>query len=324
MSLQQTKTDPETCPVCDSPRVQPLFQMVDRFFQVVDDSFLLYRCESCGLSFLSESQFEGRLGTFYPPGYWWNEAGRYSSLVARYRETLIRCDQLRFVISFSAKPNQRLLDIGCGGGAFVKLACSKGFDAYGMETAEEALQLADRTTVGRILMTSEEELIRQGEKFDIITLFHVLEHLPDPVRYLRSLRGLLRDSGQLIVQVPNSSSLQARLLGKRWYGLDCPRHLRNFDTHALLYLLGKTGYRVKVVRHFSLRDNAAALVSSLFPRLDPMSRRVGGVREGRKLSWGSKIQDGLYLVLLMCAQPLAALEAGLGCGATITVCAAVD
>jgi 2-polyprenyl-3-methyl-5-hydroxy-6-metoxy-1,4-benzoquinol methylase len=298
--------------------------MTDRFFRAVDDSFQLYQCDSCRLSFLTEDQFEGKLASFYPPGYWWNETGKYSSLVACYRETLIRCDQLGFVISFSAKPNQRLLDIGCGGGAFVKLACGRGLDAYGMETTEEALRIADETTGGRTLRCSEEDLIRQGEKFDIVTLFHVLEHLPDPVRYLRSIRRLLQDTGQLIVQVPNSDSLQARLLGKRWYGLDCPRHIHNFSAYALLHLLGKAGYRVKAVRHFSLRDNAAALVSSLFPRLDPMSRRTRNVREGKALSWGSRLQDGLYLALLMGVQPLAALEACFGRGATITVCAAVE
>jgi SAM-dependent methyltransferase len=324
MSVPRDPIHPKTCPVCESPRVSPGYQLRDRFFQAVDDLFQLYGCDNCGLSFLPDSQFLGRLGTFYPPGYWWNESGRYSALVRRYREALVRCDQLRFVIKSSVKANQRLLDIGCGGGTFVRLACGKGYDAYGLETAEEASLVADSTTGGRILRTSEEELVRRGERFDIVTLFHVLEHLPDPLRCLRSVRRLLGDSGQLIVQVPNSSSLQARLFGRRWYGLDCPRHLRNFNTDALLHLLGKAGYRVQVIRHFSPRDNAAAMVSSLFPSLDPMSRRVRSLREGKPLSWRSGLQDGLYLALQMCAQPLAALEAGLGRGATITVCAAVE
>jgi len=119
--------------------------------------------------------------------------------------------------------------------------------------------------------------------------------------------------------------LQARILGRFWYGLDCPRHVCNYSLFSILYLLGKAGYRIRRVRHFSLRDNAAAMVSSLFPWLDPMSQKVERVRKGRSShSAALLLKEFAYLGLLLCAQPLAAFEAALGRGGTVTVYATLD
>jgi hypothetical protein len=85
-------------------------------------------------------------------------------------------------------------------------------------------------------------------------------------------------------------------------------------------MLRRAGFRVRRVRHFSLRDNAAALVSSLFPALDPMSRKVRLLREGKtSRTLGFLVREAVYFGLLVLAQPFAALEAALGRGATVTV-----
>ena len=164
-----------------------------------------------------------------------------------------------------------------------------------------------------------------GEEFDVLTLFHSFEHITDPFRYLKNLRKLLRKEGSLVVQVPNVGSLQARIFGSRWYGLDCPRHIYNYSTFSLLHVLGRAGYRILRVRHFSLRDNSAALVSSLFPFLDPMSQRVKLLRRKGKIdSLGLRIKTIVYFGLFVLAQPFALLEAALGRGGTVTVYAKRD
>lgn len=220
---------------------------------------------------------------------------------------------------------ERLLDIGCGSGTFVKVALEAGFDAYGLEQSQEAVSIGQINTPGRIFHGSEQDLISRGEKFDILTLFHALEHMTDPFRYLKDLRKLLRMPGKVIIQVPNAGSLQARLFGSRWYGLDCPRHVCNYTTFSVLHLLGRAGYRIQRVRYFSLRDNAAALVSSLFPALDTMSQRVKLLRrKGKRNSWGLSLRDSVYLALFVLAQPVALLESSLGRGATVTIYATIE
>ncbi len=316
-----------TCPVCEYPKARLRYRMNDRFFQTSPDAIPLYECSSCGLLFQREEELQTDLASTYPPGYWWKQSETTLGRVeGRYRDWMVRHDQLRFTLCVaSPSPPCRLLDIGCGAGTFLKLALKAGFDAYGLEFSPEAVRIASEDLNGRICAGSEQDLIERGEKFDFITLFHCLEHVPTPFSYLKKLRKLLRHPGGLIVQVPNRDSLQARILGPRWYGLDCPRHLYNYTTFSLLHLLGRAGYRIQRTRHFSLRDNAAALVSSLFPRLDPMSQRVLVRRRSARSNSGLlTLKEALYFNLLVLAQPLAWLEAGLGRGATVTVYATVE
>lgn len=314
------------CPICDYPHVVPRYRLSDRFFGTVDGEFVLYYCRSCGLLFQDEPQLGRRLDEFYPSGYWWEEGSNSFGLEKAYREWVVRRDQLNFLLSLFPKPESyRLLDIGCGSGTFLKLAGEAGFEAYGLEQSEEASRIAQRNQAGTVLQGSVQDLVSQGEQFDIVTLFHALEHMSGPFRFLRELHKLVRKPGRFIIQVPNARSLQAAIFGSRWYGLDCPRHLYNFSTYSLLHLLGRTGFRTQRIRYFSLRDNAAALISSLFPGLDPMSQRVKLIRrKGRSHSPGLVLKEAVYFSLLMLAQPLAWLEARLGRGATVTVYATLD
>ena len=313
------------CPVCEYPRCSPCYWMRDRFFDTSSDEFLLYRCPNCGLLFQKEEEVSHRLPDFYPPGYWWEEEGNSPALERNYREWMVRFDQLRFVLSLSPEPsNLRLLDIGCGSGTFLKLAREAGFDACGLEQSEEAVQIAQRSQQGKIFQATVRDLAASGERFDILTLFHSFEHMTEPFRFLRDMQEILRKPGKIVVQVPNARSVQAQIFGARWYGLDCPRHVYNYSSFSLMHLLGRAGYRIHRIRHFSLRDNAAALVSSLLPSLDPMSQRVKLIKKkGKSHSLGLTLKETLYLSLMLLAQPLALVEASIGRGATVTVYATV-
>jgi SAM-dependent methyltransferase len=145
-------------------------------------------------------------------------------------------------------------------------------------------------------------------------MFHVLEHLPDPRSGLKYAGGLLRPGGTLVIQVPNIHSLQARLFGNLWYGLDVPRHVINFSPKALGLLLAEMGYDYCLVPRFSLRDNPASIASSLIPRLDPIGRR------GRHAD-SSPLFNGFlelaYFGLFLLALPPAYLESVCGYGGTI-------
>lgn len=320
-----------TCPVCDYAGVKPRYRLRDRFFQAVPDEFVLYHCSSCGLMYLDEREVASRIGEFYPPGYWWRSPnsgqGGLSSLEGRYRNWMVRHDQLSFLRSALPPENEgRLLDVGCGNATLLEAALQAGYDAYGLEQSSEACGIARRRLPQeRVIQGDEASLIERGETFQILTLFHTLEHIPSPFRYLKSLHKLLDRPGHLIVQVPNSDSWQARLFGSRWYGLDCPRHIYNYNSYALMHLLGRAGFRVHRLRHFSLRDNAACLASSLFPFLDPMSQKVRLLRRsGKRHSLGLALREAAYLPAFALAQPLAWLEARMGRGASITVHATLD
>jgi hypothetical protein len=145
-------------------------------------------------------------------------------------------------------------------------------------------------------------------------MFHVMEHLPDPLRYLETARDLLAPDGRLIVQVPNAASWQSRLLRGAWNGMDVPRHLFDFRDSDLEKLLWRGGFQVVRRKYFSLRDNPAGLASSLAPSLDPMARRVRRVVETPS---GRLAKDLVYLAMVLASVPVTALEAACRAGSTV-------
>jgi SAM-dependent methyltransferase len=155
-----------------------------------------------------------------------------------------------------------------------------------------------------------------GCYFDFVTMFHVLEHVPEPRKALQFACGRLKPDGSLIIQVPNVGSLQARLFASRWYGLDVPRHVINYSPDALRRILAQAELQVSAVKRFSLRDNPASVASSLLPGLDPLGRKV------RKRSAAPILELFLelaYLGLLLCSLPIALAETACGCGGTLWV-----
>lgn len=317
---------PTPCPVCEYSRLSPLFRLADRSYRTSPGFFQLYSCPSCGLLCLDEAEVVDRLAEFYPSGYWWHPDARGERFKSRYRDWVLRRDQLRFVLdSVRAARGVRLLDVGCGGGDFPRAALEAGFDAYGLEQSSEACAIARPKLGERIVEGEIGQLAERGEKYDVVTLFHVLEHVPGPFRYLKDLQRLMNKPSTLVLQVPNAHSWQARLLGRRWWALDCPRHLYHYNPYALMHLLGRAGFRIHRLRHFSLRDNAPALVSSLFPRLDPMSQRVLALRKnGRASSPLLSAKSMIYAGLVGAGQPLAWIEAAFGHGATLTIHATLE
>jgi SAM-dependent methyltransferase len=154
----------------------------------------------------------------------------------------------------------------------------------------------------------------QDQRFDFVTMFHVLEHLPNPRLGLQYAASLLKPGGTIIIQVPNIRSIQARVFGTRWYGIEVPRHVINFSPKALGHLFHEMGFEYELVSRFSLRDNPASIASSLAPRLDPIGRK------GRRLKSGPAMDGFLevaYFGLFLLALPVAYLESAFGLGGTI-------
>ncbi|AFL80717.1 methyltransferase family protein [Aequorivita sublithincola DSM 14238] len=122
-----------------------------------------------------------------------------------------------------------LLDIGSGTGDFLKTAKDKGWKVSGMEPNESAAKLA--LEKGIHLKTSLEEF--EGIQFDVVTLWHVLEHIPNLEETVQKLASLVKPNGSLIIAVPNFKSYDAKHYGKYWAAYDAPRHLWHFSKEAI-------------------------------------------------------------------------------------------
>lgn len=315
-----------SCPVCHSLKLAKCLPGKDRLFGIAPGEFSLLRCTSCGCIFQHPLPADTALAKFYPKDYWWSDESRdsggfariFRELEKRYREFVI-ADHVRFLDSCApGKTEKLLLDIGCGNGTFLHVAESHGYIPHGMDASARAVEIAARQYGFPVRRGEVGSDAWKGSRFNIITMFHVLEHLPDSRLSLAYARELLRPGGILIIQVPNADSVQARIFGHRWYGLDVPRHVINFTPQSLGLLLQEAGFEFRLTTRFSLRDNPASIASSVAPWLDPIHRKVTGSDSGSTLNG---ILEIAYLGLFLLSLPAAFVESIFGYGGTIWACA---
>lgn len=308
--------DCEGCPACESTEFRTLFKGTDRLFRTTGRVFEIVECSRCRLIRLHPWPAPAELGQYYPGDYWFFPSHAAADrLEEAYRRLVLR-DHVGFVrrAMEDSRESGFLLDVGCGGGLFLRMMAERGYRTIGLDFSMDAASGAWRQNAVPVVRGSMAHAPFEPASCATVTMFHVLEHLYDPRTYLESARDLLKPNGRLIVQVPNAACWQFLLLGESWMGLDVPRHLVDFRAGDLESLLKECGFEVIRRKYFSLRDNPAGFASSLAPGLDPMSRRVRKVPEGS----GQKLaKDLLYFALLLICLPFTVLEAACGAGSTV-------
>jgi SAM-dependent methyltransferase len=142
----------------------------------------------------------------------------------------------------------RLLDFGCGGGAFLQRMHRLGWRVTGLDISAEAIHHIRRGLGLHALDGTLPYPAFSPGSFDVITMWHSLEHVHNPREVLEQAYFLLAPGGKLLVAVPNIDSLPFRWFGSSWYGLDLPRHLTHFCPHTLGWMLERAGFRVGAIR----------------------------------------------------------------------------
>jgi 2-polyprenyl-3-methyl-5-hydroxy-6-metoxy-1,4-benzoquinol methylase len=267
------------CPVCgDTWRTTLHSGLRDNVFFVSPGVWTMYRCDNCTAAYLDPRPNFANIGKAYGDYYTHSVVTgqkniadlscllRMRRMIAnayinfRYGTNrmpslffgywLLKCfpgqrksldDEFRYL----PKPveGKRLLDVGCGNGSFLLCAREAGWSVQGLEpdpiAAASAHKLGLDVTVGVI-----DSLDNQSDCFDALTLSHVIEHVHDPVKYIKSAHRLLKLGGILFIDTPSIESIGAQVFGKNWRGIEAPRHLVIFNPSSLQMLLKKTGFEV--------------------------------------------------------------------------------
>lgn len=246
------------CHVCGS-RGEPLYRgLSDTMFSAAGN-WSLSRCSNgdCGLLWLDPMPIAEDLPAAYESYYTHGEpakTGIYRAGKLLY-SLLAGCilwpagillDRRRAGLMFlgGSRPGA-LLDVGCGDGTFLARMRRRGWSVTGLDFDPVAAKAARERHGLEVHVGTIEDAFADGRAlYDVVTASHVIEHVPEPIRFLSQCRSLLRPGGRLVLKTPNASSYGARRYGSAWRGLEPPRHLHIFTAPALISCARRAGFPV--------------------------------------------------------------------------------
>ncbi len=262
-----------SCPDCFSRDRSFRFVAQDRMFHL-PGNFQIYKCLSCGLTYIGNPPKSEDIGTYYPKTRYYSYrdqdddgffgALRNYLLLHYYKPTIWSRLLTGFIPNVPAIPtyqkNGKIFDIGCGtGGTLISLG-KLGWNTYGVDIDANAIAIAKNNGVEHAFVGTYQKLIQFPDNFfDAVRLYHVIEHLYDPGDCLKLIQKKLRKNGELIIGTPNADSLVSNIFGTYWYNLDTPRHLVLFNPKNLELAIRKHGFRVQKTEFCS----AGGLLGSL-------------------------------------------------------------
>lgn len=261
--------DDAPCPLCGYEDAETVLEATDptpsggkgRVFAVV-------KCKRCGMAFTNPRPDPDSIGAFYPADYRPHRRPRKMS-VARplswsARITGRGCKERRGILPWPG--TGRLLDFGCGGGSYLKRMADQGWAVTGLDASVGAVrQIQEELGLAALVGTLPHPDLKPGS-FEVVTMWHSLEHVHDPVTILREAYQLLVPGGKLVVACPNMAGWPFRWFGPDWFGLDLPRHLTHFTPASLTECLFVSGFQIesiRMIRHADwLRSSAKLAVRS--------------------------------------------------------------
>jgi SAM-dependent methyltransferase len=229
------------CNLCGSDMNRPFLTRADRFNGEV---FQFVSCTQCGLIYLNPRPTQPELAKYYPANHESYRSSEDLNLSIEERDIRRAIDiQLDLVEKF-VPSRGHLLDIGCATGNFMWAARERGWEVRGIELIEPAARIAQERYGLNVEIGSLETVEWPEACFNVITLWDVLEHLPDPKGALKRCHNLLVPEGLLIFSIPNLKSFDRYLFHQVWIGWDAPRHFNMFSEITIKRLFELTGFEL--------------------------------------------------------------------------------
>ena len=257
-----------SCPLCDSKDYSNLFVGNDFLFSKKD--FVVVTCRTCGLTYTNPRIKENMIANYYFSDYLPNNETETPLIIQRIKKIvghLFEHPYLKIFHELSSINTKTVLEIGPGSGDLLYFLKEKGLNVCGVEMDSQCC--AKIRNKGILCFQGDlRDVITEigSKKFDAILLHHAFEHLYDPKRVLCDLYNLLNENGRIILSIPNFDSIEARLFGKYWKGLDLPRHVAHYDRKSIERLFSEANFKIIELNNDSFPSSFIESIGFLFFR----------------------------------------------------------
>ncbi len=233
-----------SCPVCGGTDLKEHIQCRD--YTVSKRYFHIVKCGKCSFVFTNPRPKAEDIGHFYKAEAYISHSDTSRTLIYKlYHKVRKRTlkQKLNLISRLNGGKTGKILDVGCGTGYFLQTTKEAGWDVAGIEVNAEA-RAAAISKVGNTVLDSVFNENRKGH-FNVITLWHVLEHLHLLNETMEKLKELCADNGRIILALPNIDSIDSERYGEFWDAYDVPRHLYHFNQKSIRTLAEKHGMSIE-------------------------------------------------------------------------------
>lgn len=249
------------CEICSNNRFTHLFKGSDKLLRLFGE-FNVVRCNCCGVEFLNPQPDHQELKKYYDPDKYYSlkkidkDSFKLRLKLFLYKLYFTKNHNYIYKILFSPikfmirstviKKNLKLLDVGSGTGQFLYEMQQLGLKTYGIEPGK-----FDKSKDLNIKNTTLIQAKYPNDFFDIITMNHTFEHLPNPHETIKEIYRILKKNGTFIIGIPNTRSFANKLFNKNWLAYDIPRHLFNYSDKLMINILKQYNFKIKTIRYNS-------------------------------------------------------------------------
>lgn len=267
-------TEINECPICGSQEFKEYLNVKD--FSISKESFIIKQCKNCALRISSPRPDDKDLPKYYESEDYISHSDTKKGLINNLYHTVkqITIKQKESLIE-SISIGKDLLDIGCGTGDFLLYCKEKKWKVSGLEPDPSARKRAHEKGLNEVEDLPAFYHLNPGS-YDIITMWHVLEHVADLNGYFKQLHLLLKEKGHLIIAVPNPDSPDAIKYKEYWAALDVPRHLFHFSKQNIIDLASKHQFKLDTIKPMLFDSFYVSMLSEKYKGGNILNAAING------------------------------------------------
>ncbi|MEE9371564.1 MAG: class I SAM-dependent methyltransferase [Saprospiraceae bacterium] len=259
----------KNCPVCGNTEFESVYELDD--YKITHETFSLEKCPNCTLIFTVDPPLGENIGHYYKSDDYLEHSNRKTDLFSKmYSWARDFMFSYKYGIIKKLAKEGSILDIGAGSGHFLNFMSSKGFTATGIEMNERARTYAKNNFGIDVHPDHYLYSPKLSQKFDMISLWHVMEHLFDLDKVVSRLSELLSHDGHLVIALPNYRALEVSIYKKYWNGWDVPRHLWHFSSESVGHLFEKHHFEITQMKMMPLDPFFNTLLTNKYRNGNPI------------------------------------------------------